>query len=101
MSNFVRVGSAADIPNGAGKAFDVDGRQIAVFNCDGSFFAIDNECKHQGGPLAEGELAGTVIACPWHQWTFDVTTGVSPEDPDCSVARYTVKVEGDDVYVGL
>ena len=101
MSNFVRVGLAAEVPTGAGKAFEVDGKQIAVFNVEGSFYAIDNECKHQGGPLGEGELSGTVVACPWHQWTYDVTTGESPEDPDCSVARYSVKVEGDDLYVGL
>jgi len=101
MPNFVRVASRADIPAGEGRAFDVNGKMIAVFNCDGTFYAIDNECKHQGGPLGEGELEGTVVTCPLHAWTYDVTTGESPDDPDCKIDRFEVKVEGDDLLVQL
>lgn len=99
MSDFVRVASTQDIPRGEGRAFDLGGKQVAVFNCDGQFYAIDNECKHQGGPLGEGELDGCTVVCPWHGWTYDVTTGHSPDDPDCAVASYEVKVEGEDVLV--
>lgn len=101
MPNFVRVASKADIPSGEGRAFDVDGKQVAVFNCGGMFYAIENECKHQGGPLGEGELEGTVVTCPWHAWTYDVTSGESPDDPDCRVGCYTVRIEGDDLLVEL
>jgi len=101
MADFVRVAAKADIPEGEGMTFEVDGTEVAVFNVEGTFFAIDNTCKHQGGPLGEGALDGCVVTCPWHDWTYDVTTGQSPEDPDCSVARYQVKVEGDDVFVAL
>lgn len=99
MPDFVRVAARSEIPEGEGKVFEVDGEEIAVFNVDGDLHAIHNVCKHQGGPLGEGELNGCIVTCPWHDWTFDVTTGVSPEDPDCSVARYEVKVEGDDVFI--
>ena len=99
MSEFVRVASKGDIPNRQGRAFDVNGKLVAVFNCDGTFYAIDNECKHQGGPLGEGELDGTVVTCPLHAWTYDVTTGESPDDPECKVDRFEVKVEGDDLLV--
>jgi nitrite reductase/ring-hydroxylating ferredoxin subunit len=99
MPEFVRVASTSEIPNGEGRAFTVAGKEVAVFNCDGRFFAIDNICKHQGGPLAEGELNGTVVTCPWHAWTYDVVSGESPDDPDCSTARYAVKVDGEDVLV--
>jgi nitrite reductase/ring-hydroxylating ferredoxin subunit len=99
MSDFVRVASKAEIPAGQGRVFQVNGRMIAVFNCDGAFYAIDNECRHQGGPLGEGELDGTVVTCPLHAWTYDVTTGVSPDDPDCKIERFEVKVEGDAVLV--
>jgi nitrite reductase (NADH) small subunit len=101
MPNFVRVAATTDIPNGQGKTLEVNGKQIAVFHCDGAFYAIDNTCKHQGGPLGEGELDGTIVTCPWHGWTYDVTTGVSPDDPDCAVARYEVKVAGSDVMVDM
>ena len=99
MPNFVRVASTADIPDGQGRAFDVNGRTVAVFNCGGRFYAIDNECKHQGGPLGEGELEGTVVTCPLHAWTYDVTNGESPDDPDCKVDCFAVKVEGADLLV--
>jgi len=101
MANFVRVAATRDIPKGEGRMFEVDGKQVAVFNCDGKFYAIDNVCKHQGGPLAEGELEGTVVTCPWHGWTYDVTTGQSPDDEECSVAKYSVKVDGDELYVAI
>jgi nitrite reductase (NADH) small subunit len=100
MANFVRVAALSEIPAGQAKMIEVNGKQIAVFNYDGTLYAIDNTCKHRGGPLAEGELEGTVVTCPWHGWTYDVTTGTSPDDPDCAVDRYAVKVEGDDVMVG-
>jgi len=101
MPNFVRVAATGDIPTGQAKTVEVDGKQIAVFNCEGTFYAIDNTCKHRGGPLAEGELEGTTVTCPWHGWTYDVTSGVSPDDPDCAVARYDVRVEGDDVMLAV
>ena len=99
--DFVRVASRKDIPKGEGRMFEVNGRRVAVFNSDGKFYAIDNTCEHQGGPLAEGELEDGVVTCPWHGRTYDVTTGQSPDDPDTCVARFEVKVEGDDVLVAV
>jgi nitrite reductase (NADH) small subunit len=101
MAEFVRVSSKAEIPSGQGRMFEVNGRQVAVFNVGGKFHAIDNRCEHQGGPLAEGELDGCVVICPWHGWTYDVTTGGSPDDPDTRVRRFDVKVEGDEVLVAV
>ena len=101
MANFVRVAATSDISAGQGKTVEVDGKKIAVFNCDGTFYAIDDTCKHRGGPLGEGELEGTTVTCPWHGWTYDVTTGISCDDAECAVARYAVKVEGDSVMVGI
>jgi NAD(P)H-dependent nitrite reductase small subunit len=101
MANFVRVAATGDIPRGEGRMYEVGGQQVALFNCAGTFYAIDNTCKHQGGPLAEGELEGTVVTCPWHGWTYDITSGQSPDDDDCRVAKYEVKVEGGDVYVAV
>jgi nitrite reductase (NADH) small subunit len=101
MAEFVRVAATDEIRSGQGRMFEVNGRQIAVFNVGGQFHALDNVCEHQGGPLAEGELDGCVVTCPWHGWTYDVATGESPDDPDTRVESFTTKVEGSDVWVAV
>ena len=75
MSTFVKVATQAELPMGGKKLVEVDGRAIAVFNVDGTLFAIDDVCTHDGGPLAEGELIGCEIECPRHGARFDVRTG--------------------------
>jgi nitrite reductase/ring-hydroxylating ferredoxin subunit len=101
MAEFVRVAKKSDIPPGQGRMFEVGGKQLAVFNVAGKLHAIDNVCKHQGGPLAEGDLEGCVVTCPWHGWTYDVTSGESPDDPDTKVTRFDVRVDGDEVLVAV
>ena len=101
MAQLTKVASKADIPAGTGKVVEVGGKSVAVFNCDGTFYAIDNTCKHRGGPLAEGSLAGTTVSCPWHGWEYDVTSGSCQMDPSIKVQTFDVKVEGDDVLVSL
>lgn len=101
MADFVKVASTGDIPEGEGRCFEVNDQQVAVFNVDGTFYALDNVCPHQGGPLGEGELDGNMVTCPWHAWDFDVTTGENGEDPDEKQDTYEVKVDGDDVLVAV
>ncbi len=100
MATFVKACSTADVPPGTGKTLTVDGKELALFNVEGTFHAIDNECPHRGGPLGEGELEGCLVTCPWHAWQFDITTGESVTD-DMRVARYDVQVEGDAVLVSV
>jgi nitrite reductase (NADH) small subunit len=100
MPNFVRVAAAAEIPPGHARAVVVGDREIAVFNVDGHFHAIDGICPHQGGPLAEGWIEGTVVTCPWHAWSFDVRTGKMTLLGDfCEVDTFDVRVVGSDVEV--
>ena len=101
MAEFVRVARTKEIPSGAGRMFEVNGRQVAVFNVGGRFHAIDHRCAHQQGPLAEGDLEGCVVTCPWHGWTYDVTTGQSPDDPDARVGRYDTKVEKGELLIAV
>jgi nitrite reductase (NADH) small subunit/3-phenylpropionate/trans-cinnamate dioxygenase ferredoxin subunit len=79
MAEYVKVASVRDLPPGSGMTVEVGGKPVAVFNCDGAFFAIDDTCPHQGGPLGEGEVEGMVVTCPWHEWRYDVRTGVNVE----------------------
>ena len=90
-----------DLAAGSGKTVDVNGKAVAVFNVEGTFYAIDDTCVHRGGPLGEGEVDGKIVACPWHGWRYDVTTGVNQMNPAVTVAKYAVKVEGDDVLVSV
>ena len=97
----VRVGAAGDVKPGEARVVDVAGRTLALFNVKGRYYAIDNACPHRGGPLGEGDFSGTVVACPWHAWSWDVTTGGNTNNPAVKVACFPVTAEGDDVFVEL
>lgn len=101
MATFTRVAKTSEIPPSSGKALTVDGKDIAVFNVEGAFYAVGNTCVHRGGPLGEGSLEGTTVTCPWHGWQYDVTTGKTLKIPDRGVESYEVKVEGEDLLVAL
>jgi nitrite reductase (NADH) small subunit len=97
----VRVGSSSDVPVGQARVVDAAGRTIALFNVDGTYFAIDNTCAHRGGPLGEGDLDGAVVACPWHGWRWDVTTGANANNPAIKVPCFAVTVEQGEIFVEL
>jgi nitrite reductase (NADH) small subunit len=97
----VRIGRATDIPVGTGRVVEAAGKAIAVFNVDGTFYAIDNECSHRGGPLGEGDLDGKVVLCPWHAWRWDVTTGANVNNPAVKVACYRVSEREGNLFVEL
>jgi len=101
MGQLYKVGTVRDLAPGEGKVVEVGGHEVALFNVNGTFYALNNVCPHRGGPLGEGFLEGEIVTCPWHGWKFDVTTGVSPENPRAKVASFPVKVEGEDLYVEL
>jgi nitrite reductase (NADH) small subunit len=79
----------------------VDGRPVALYNVGGRIYATSNFCVHRGGPLGQGQLDGNVIMCPWHAWTFDVTTGQNTMSADLCVPNYAVKVEDGQVLVQI
>ena len=101
MPTLTRVAKTTDIPVGTGKVVEVGGKQLAVFNCEGAFYAVDNTCVHRGGPLGEGSLSGTTVMCPWHGWEYDVTTGACQTNPAAKVQQFDVKVDGDDLFVSV
>jgi len=99
MAEFQKVATITDVPAGTGKVVEVGGKAIALFNCEGRIFAIDNTCRHRGGPLGDGSLSGTTVTCPWHGWEYEVTTGVCALDPGTKVDTFDVKVEGHEILV--
>ena len=104
------VAVASEIPAGRQSLFTVEGREIAVFNVNGDFYALLNRCPHEGGSLCHGDRVGLVqsdgpgsyrysragefVKCPWHAWEFDIKTGLSWCDPRRTRVRtYEVAVE--------
>lgn len=82
-------------------AVTIEGKTLALFNLGGTFYAIDNECPHSGGPLAEGLVQGESILCPWHQWTFNIKTGRGPFGGGVCVDTFAVRQESDKVLVSV
>jgi len=101
MPDFIRVASTAELKPGAALAVDVKGKTIALFNVAGKVFATDNTCLHQGGPLAEGTVDGEVVTCPWHQWEYNVRTGLNLDDESLKLETYPVEIEGTDIKVAV
>jgi 3-phenylpropionate/trans-cinnamate dioxygenase ferredoxin subunit len=102
MSNFARVAKVSEIPDPGKKLVEVDERLVVVIHTGGRFYAIDDVCTHDGGPLGEGELRGFEITCPRHGAKFDVRDGRALTMPATkATASHEVKVEGDDILVKL
>ena len=97
--NFIKACNLSDLKPGECKAVEVGGKTVALFNVDGTIFALDNTCLHQGGPLGEGFLEKDVVTCPWHLWEYNVRTGQNLADPSLKVATYQVRVQGNDIEV--
>ena len=100
-SRRIRVVAVDDVPVGQGRVVEAEGKDLALFNVEGTFYAIDNTCIHRGGPLGEGDLEGRIVLCPWHAWRWDVTTGANANNPAVKMACYAVVVEDGEVFVEL
>jgi len=96
---FVPVAKIGDIAPGSAVTVAVGGREIAVFHVDGAFYAVDNTCPHQGGPLAEGWIEGTTVTCPWHAWCFKLTDGKMTLGEFAEIDVFAVRLDGDTVSV--
>ena len=100
MAEFVTVAKTEDVPPGQARTYEVNGKSIALCNVDGTFYAIDDVCTHDGGPLGEGYLEGDQIECPRHGARFDVKTGRALTLPAVMpVKSYPVQVEDGGVKV--
>jgi precorrin-3B synthase len=98
---FWPVARIEDVPETEGLAVTAGGIELALFRSGGQILAVDNSCPHQGAPLAQGTLAGGVLTCPWHGWTFDVCKGCSLAPAGHSLRSYAVRLESGRVWVKL
>jgi 3-phenylpropionate/trans-cinnamate dioxygenase ferredoxin component len=99
---FTKVAAVQEIPAGQAKKVKIGDKDVALFNINGTFFAIDDTCPHRGGPLSEGELDGQEVTCPWHGARFNLTTGAHLCPPaNRDVNAYKVQVVGSDVQIDV
>ncbi len=96
----IAVCPAAELPPGATRLVEHDGRKIGVFNCDGAYYAIEDRCSHDNGPLAEGEFEPETctVECPRHGSLFDLRTGRPKTLPAFApVQTFPIDVEDDTI----
>src|SRR5437899_1899009 len=75
MAKLLKIAKTKDVPPGQAAAFAIEGQKVALFNVEGTYYAIGDTCTHRGGPLSEGDVQGTRVTCPWHGADFDLKTG--------------------------
>jgi nitrite reductase/ring-hydroxylating ferredoxin subunit len=114
------VGTRADFEDGGRRIVSAGSTEIGVLHHEGRFYAYENRCLHQGGPVCEGRILGKVEAvldenmavlgerfssdevhliCPWHGYEYNLTTGQSAVDPRLALRRFEVVERGDEIYV--
>jgi 3-phenylpropionate/trans-cinnamate dioxygenase ferredoxin subunit len=94
VSDWVDVGRADEIASGEHRLVDADGTQIAVFNLDGEFFAIEDVCTHDGGELLSGRVDGDQVICPRHGARFCIRTGAALTAPAYEpTPKFPVRIE--------
>ena len=91
------VGPLSEIPPGEGRNFEVGSERISVFRTRaGGVYAVQSDCPHRGGPLADGLVGGTTVICPLHGWKFDLTDGKALLG-DCALKTFPVRVDEADL----
>ena len=111
------VSDVADLPAGTRRLITIDKREIGVFNVEGRFYALRNQCPHRGAPICRGAVTGTmrptearefdwiregeILRCPWHRWEFELASGCALHDEKFRVRTYPTVIDGEQLFVVL
>ncbi len=104
MSNFVPVAKTSELTDPSSLLVEVDDRLLVLIHAAGHFYALDDVCTHDGGPLSDGPVDAEEgsIACPRHGAKFNVKTGAALTMPATKLTlAHDVKIEGDQIFVRL
>lgn len=100
MSEFVKIAKKSELPETDSAAeFTAGEKTICIANVNGEYCALDNVCPHEGGPLGMGFVDGSKVVCPWHGWEIEAKTGANESGENVKV--YTLRIEGDEVLIGI
>jgi len=101
MPDFVEVLNQDRLLPGKGTTVMVGDKNVALFNVDGTVYAMDDSCLHTGASLGMGKLEGKIVTCPAHGWRYDVTTGEVAHVKGYGVATYPVKVVDGKILIAV
>jgi 3-phenylpropionate/trans-cinnamate dioxygenase ferredoxin subunit len=101
MGELVKIATVDEVPVNGRKLIEINNVRIALFNLDGYFYAIEDVCTHDGGPLVEGEIVnGHEVKCPRHGARFDIRTGAALSLPAFEpTTAYEVYIQGQDLFI--
>ena len=100
MSNWMKVCALDEIPRLGARVVQHGGIDIAVFrNAEDEVFAVEDRCPHKGGPLSQGIVFGTSVACPLHNWTIELDGGCARAPDQGCVPKFACKVEAGKVLL--
>lgn len=86
---------------GNGTVVRIGGTDVAIFNVDGTIYAMGDSCLHHGVSLGTSKLEGKIVTCRGHGWKYDVTTGSMLVSPELGVPAYPVKVVDGKIMVAI
>lgn len=95
------VAKVAEVGPGTLKLVSVNETRIVLVNHGGTYYAINNECPHEGNALCDGEIKGCAVVCPGHEWEFSLETGESDDHPGFQAETYPVRVDGAELKITL
>ena len=100
---WIWITEVENVPPREGRAVEVAGREIALFNLGGRFVATENRCPHKSGPLADGIVSGDSVVCPLHGWRvkLDCGTVARPQGEAACVETYPTRIDNGIIVVGL
>lgn len=101
MDNFVETIALSRLPIGKCMVVRVAGKDLALFNVDGTIYATIDACAHAGASLGSSRLQGTTVTCRAHGFRYDVTNGDCLNIQGLKVAAYPVKVIDDKIFVAI
>jgi nitrite reductase/ring-hydroxylating ferredoxin subunit len=98
----IRAASLEEVPPGQPRLVELNSTRIVLVRVGEQVYACGDTCAHKGGPLSEGKLSGTRLACPWHGWIYDVRTGQCAfPGRGAGVASYRARVDADEIFVEM
>jgi nitrite reductase (NADH) small subunit len=102
VTEWIEVGAVTDFPRRGARIVRALAGEIAVFRTEADgFFVLGNRCPHRGGPLGEGIVSGTSVACPLHSMVIDLATGRAVAPDEGCVPVFAVRIENGRVLLGL
>lgn len=102
MTTWHTVAKKNELPAGQRKCVDAQGQHIVLLNENDNLYAFENQCPHAGLPLAEGSVAGQIIVCPYHGYTFNLKTGKNVDyEDDIPLKTFPIRIENDEIQVEI